>query len=150
MTFHHHHRMNGYECCEGEDNIWGAFVIGLGLFVPGVILMLDNFSVIDASGLVPYWPVFLIVVGISYLVGPASTRRMGWGLSWIAVGAIILLNTLGVIALGIKVLWPVILVILVILGINLLLRETRWRNHEIRHRARAESSDSMDREGATK
>ncbi len=124
MTFHHHHRMNGCEWCEGRQSLWGAFILGLGIFVLGIILMLDNFGVIDGTALAPYWPVLLIVVGLSHLIGPASTRKTFWGLSWIAVGAIILLNNLGVIAVGIAVLWPVILVIL---GVNLLMRGIRRR-----------------------
>ena len=124
MTFHHHHKMSGCEWCEGRQSLWCAFVLGLGVFALGVILILDNFSVIDASGLVPYWSVLLIVLGISHLVGPAAARKLGWGLSWIAVGAIILLNNIGVIAVGIQVLWPVVLVIL---GVNLLLCGVRRR-----------------------
>ncbi len=122
MTFHHHHRMNGCEYCDGRQSLWGAFVLGLGVFALGVILILDNFGVIDGGALVPYWPVLLIVLGVSHLVGPSSVRKLGWGLSWIAVGAIMLFNNLGVIAVGIGVLWPVVLVIL---GANLVFRGTR-------------------------
>jgi hypothetical protein len=124
MTFHHHHKMEGCTWCEGRQSLWGAFVLGLGILVLGVILILDNFGVIDASVLAPYWPLLLIVVGVSHLVGPSSARKIGWGLSWIAVGAIILLNNLGVIAVGIGVLWPVVLVIL---GVNLVFRGARRR-----------------------
>ena len=124
MTFHHHHKMDGCTWCEGRHGLWGAFVLGLGVFVLGVILILDNFGVFDASVLAPFWPLLLIVVGVSHLVGPSSARKVGWGLSWIAVGAIILLNNLGVIALGIGVLWPVVLVIL---GANLVFRGARRR-----------------------
>jgi hypothetical protein len=46
----------------------------------------------------------------------------------VAVGAIILLNNLGVIAVGIQVLWPVVLVIL---GANLLLCGVRSRDRRI-------------------
>jgi len=116
--------MDGCEWCEGRQSLWGAFFLGLGVFSLGVILILDNFGVIDGSVLVPYWSVLLIVLGISHLVGPASARKLGWGLSWIAVGAIILLNNIGVIAVGIQVLWPVVLVIL---GVNLLLCGVRRR-----------------------
>ena len=112
MTFHHHHRMNGCEWCEGRESVWGAFVLGLGVFALGVILILDNFGVINGSLLAPYWPVLLMVLGASHLVGPSAARKLGWGLSWIAVGAIILLNNLGAIAIGIQVVWPVVLVIL--------------------------------------
>ena len=125
MTFHHHHPMDGCEWCEGRQSLWGAFVLGLGIFVLGVVLILDNFGVIDGSVLAPYWPVLLMVVGVSHLVGPSSARKLGWGLSWIAVGAIILFNNLGVIAVGIQVLWPVVLVIL---GANLVVSRA-WRRH---------------------
>lgn len=125
MTFHHHHGMDGCEWCEGRQSLWGAFVLGLGIFALGVILILDNFGVIDGSVLAPYWPVLLIVVGVSHLVEPSSARKLGWGLSWIAVGAIILFNNLGVIAVGIQVLWPVVLVIL---GANLVVSRA-WRRH---------------------
>jgi hypothetical protein len=57
-------------------------------------------------------------------VGPKSARKVGWGLSWIAVGAIILLKNLGVIAVGIGVLWPVVLLIF---GANLVFRGARRR-----------------------
>jgi hypothetical protein len=130
MTFHHHHPMNGCEICDGRQSLWGAFGLGLGVFALGVTLILDNFGVIDGSVLVPYWPVLLIVLGVSHLVGPSSTRKMGWGLSWIAVGAIILLNNLGVIAVGIGVLWPVVLVIL---GVNLVFRGVRRRERGFDH-----------------
>ena len=130
MTFHHHHGMNGCEFCDGRQSLWGAFVLGLGVFALGVILILDNFGVIDGGVLVPYWPVLLIVLGVSHLVGPSSVRKLGWGLSWIAVGAIILLNNLGVFAVGIQVLWPVVLVILCA---NLVFRGTRRREPGFDH-----------------
>jgi hypothetical protein len=134
MTFHHHHRLDGCEWCEAcndRQGLWGAFFLGLGVFALGVILILDNFGVVDAGWLLAYWPMLLIILGISHLVGPLSARKLGWGLSWIAVGAIILLDNLGVIAVGIQVLWPVVLVIL---GANLLLcgagRRLGWFERE--------------------
>jgi hypothetical protein len=130
MTFHHHHPMDGCEWCDGRQSLWSAFVLGLGIFALGVVLILDNFGVIDGSVLVPYWPVLLMVVGVSHLVGRPLDRKTGWGLSWIAVGAIILFNNLGVIAVGIQVLWPVVLVIL---GANLLFRGAWRRYRELDH-----------------
>ena len=122
MTYHHHHRLDGCEWCDGRHGLWGAFVLGIGILALGMILMLDNFSLIDASVFAPWWPVLLMVFGLSHLVQPEPSRRMGWGLSWIAVGAIILLHNLDVIAVGLTVLWPVVLVII---GANLLVRGLR-------------------------
>jgi len=143
MTFHHHHRMEGCEWCEGRHGLWGAFVLGIGIAALGVILILDNFGFIDASVLAPYWPMLLILWGVSHLVQRFSGRRVSWGLSWIAVGAIILLNNLGVIAVGIQVLWPVVLVII---GANLLLRGAQRR----RRKFTDDSHGRYGREGEAK
>lgn len=118
MTYHHHHGFDGCESCDGRHGLWGAFALGLGVFAVGVILILDNFGLFDAGGLAPWWPLLLVLLGGSHLVPPTSIRRSGWGLSWIAVGAIMLLHNLGVIAVGLEVLWPVVLVIL---GVSVLL-----------------------------
>ena len=79
----------------------------------------------------------LIVVGLSHLIGPSSTRKIGWGLSWIAVGAIILFNNLGVIAVGIGVLWPVALVVF---GTNLVFYGARRRARRRRSLPRPDRS----------
>lgn len=142
MTFHHHHRMEGCEWCDGRHGLWGAFVLGIGIVALGVILILDNFGLIDASLLVPFWPLLLIVWGVSHLVQRYSSRRVFWGLSWIAVGAIILLNNLGVIAVGIQGLWPVILVII---GAGLLLRGAGRRFHQLE----GDSRRRYEQEGET-
>jgi len=143
MTFHHHHRMEGCEWCDEKHGIWGAFVLGVGVLALGVVLFLDNFGVIDGRVLAPFWPILLVVVGASLLVQPSSSRKIAWGLSWIAVGAIILLNNLGMIAVGIQVLWPVILVII---GANLALRGGRSRLRGFAGKARQRD----EREGVTR
>ena len=128
MTFHHHHKMDGCEWCEGRQSLWSAFILGLGILILGVVLILDNFGVFDASVLAPLWPLLLIMVGVSHLVGPTSARKVGWGLSWMAVGAIILLENFGVIAVGIGVLWPIVIVIL---GANLVFSGARRRYRQL-------------------
>ena len=124
MTSHHHHGLEGYEWCDESHGLWGAFVLGFGVFALGAILFLDNFGVLDAGGLAPFWPLLLVVLGLSHLTAPRSGRKTAWGLSWIAVGAIMLLHNLGVTSVGIEVLWPVVPVIL---GAGLVLRGTLGR-----------------------
>ena len=126
MADHHHHSLDGCEWCDDRRGLWGSFFLGLGVFVVGMILILDNFGVLDGSVFAPYWPLLLMAVGVSHLVRPSSYRKIGWGLSWIAIGAIILANNLGLIAVGIGELWPVVLVII---GANLLLRGVLRQGH---------------------
>lgn len=122
MTYHHHHDLDGCDWCDGHHGLWGAFVLGIGILGLGMILMLDNFGLIDATVFAPWWPILLMVLGLSHLLQPEQSRKIGWGLSWIAVGAIILLHNLDVIAVGITILWPVVLLII---GANLLVRGVR-------------------------
>jgi hypothetical protein len=105
----------------------------MGILVLGMVLILDNFGLIDASVFAPWWPILLMVLGLSHLLQPEPSRKVGWGLSWIAVGAIILLNNLDVIAVGLNVLWPMVLLII---GANLLVgglkRSTGGWSHDSR------------------
>jgi len=115
-------------------------LLGLGVFAVGLILILDNFGVIDAGVVAPYWPLLLVLVGGGHLVPPTSVRRSGWGLSLIAIGAIMLLHNLGVIAVGIEVLWPVVLVIF---GASLLLRFVLRRLRRLEDVARRGSTPAV-------
>lgn len=124
----HHDRSCHCELCDCRHGLWSAFFLGLAIFAVGAVLILDNFGVIYGSMLAPYWPVLLVVVGVSHLVRSSSPRRLVWGLSWIAIGAIILANNLGLIAVGIGELWPVVLVII---GAGLLLRGARPPGHRV-------------------
>jgi hypothetical protein len=140
VTYHHHHGLNCCEWCEGRHGLWGAFLLGLGVFAVGLILILDNFGVIDAGVVAPFWPLLLVLVGGGHLVPPTSVRRSGWGLSLIAFGAIMLLHNFGVIAVGIEVLWPVVLVIF---GASLLLRFVLRRLRRLEDVARRGSTPAV-------
>jgi len=97
---------------------FGTAILGIGVLAVGAILLLDNFGFTVAEDLFAYWPVLLILVGISHL------RRYLAGSIFIAVGVIILLSNLGLISFGIWDLWPVILVIA---GLSLILKPFRRR-----------------------
>ena len=126
--------------CESRRDLWGAFLLGISILTLGVILVLHNFGVIDGNVLAPYWPVLVMIVGLRHLVRPADWRRVAWGLWWIAVGAIILLNNLGVIAVGIWDLWPMILVII---GAHLTLTGRGDRPRSLDDGPRSESTPTV-------
>ena len=140
MTSHHHPGLEGYEWCDESHGLWGAFVLGLGVFALGAILFLDNFGVLGAGGLAPFWPLLLVVLGLSHLTAPRSGRKTAWGLSWVAVGAIMLLHNLGVTPVGIEVLWPVVPVIL---GTGLVLRGTLGRTARLERGGRRGSDPTV-------
>jgi len=90
----------------------------------GAILLLDNFGIIRGENLYEFWPVFLILIGLSHFVRPEGSRRVFSGLIWMAIGSIVLLSNLGYISFEIWDLWPVILLII---GGSLVLKPFRRR-----------------------
>ena len=107
---------------------FGTAILGIGVLAVGAILLLDNFGLVEGENLFAYWPVLLILVGISHFVRPEGSRRYLAGSIFIAVGAIILLSNLGMISFGIWDLWPVILVIV---GLSLILKPFRRKGVSI-------------------
>jgi len=116
-----------HECCCGSCSAprrhgFGTAILGLGVLTFGVIMLLDNFGVVVAEQLYDYWPVFLILVGVSHFVRPKGSRRVFAGLVWIAIGSVVLLSSLGYINFEIWDLWPVVLLII---GGNLIVKPFR-------------------------
>ena len=108
----------------GPRRGFGTAILGIGVLAVGAILLLDNFGIMDGENLFAYWPVLLILVGISHLVRPEGSRRYLAGFIFIAVGVAILLSNLDLISFDIWDLWPALLVIA---GLSLILKPFRRR-----------------------
>ena len=95
----------------------GGIFWGLLLVVFGVLFLLDRIGGLDFGTLIgTYWPVIIILLGLSILVGNGFRRPFG-GLFLMAVGALFLMNSLGVLEYDVwQYAWPV-LIILAGLGI---------------------------------
>jgi len=101
---------------------YGTAIIGIGVLALGAIMLLDNLGLVDGENLFEYWPILLILVGLSHLVRPRGSRSVVGGVIWIAIGAVVLLGNLGYLSVEIWDLWPVVLVIV---GVGLILRPFR-------------------------
>lgn len=88
-------------------------LVGLGLFVLGVLFLLDNFTDwnIPWGG---WWPVILIALGIRSLV--AKGRSWVGGVVLIALGGLFLLDTQDVWDYGIGDIWRLWPVVLILIG----------------------------------
>lgn len=87
----------------------GRLFFGLVVMALGVLLTLDNLRIIEARDVLRFWPVVLVVVGVSRIVQNLAHWR-GEGLLWIAIGAWLLAARLGY---RIRIdLWPVALILL--------------------------------------
>lgn len=111
-------------CPEYRRHGFGTAILGLGVLTLGTVLLLDNFGIIEGAALYGYWPVFLILIGISHLVRPAGSRRIGAAIVWMTIGVVVLSSNLGLISFEIWDLWPAVLLII---GGSLILRPFRRR-----------------------
>jgi hypothetical protein len=100
----------------------GSLIFGSGLALLGVVLLLDNFGVIDADDVLQFWPLILIVFGAVQIAQRNDTGGKTFGMIIGIVGLWLLLNNLEIVSLSLFALWPLLLVGL---GILLLVRSSR-------------------------
>jgi hypothetical protein len=71
-------------------------VLGVAIMTAGALLALDTLGFVDAGRVFQYWPVALIAVGITKLVG--RTYHRSGAFVWIAVGVALLALNLGLLS----------------------------------------------------
>jgi len=114
------------EAC-GWPNAMGGMIIGLGVITVGVLFLLRNVGVLYFDDLWQYWPVILIVIGISKLADTHSASSVTSGLVIGGIGTVFLLRNLGYIYGDVwQYLWPGILIAV---GLSILVKHLE-RNHE--------------------
>lgn len=101
-----------------------SFQLILGLFIVtlGVLYTLENLGIVYASEFLRFWPVFLVLYGVSRVIQCETTGQKVWGIFWIFVGSFMVLDRLDIIYFSVWDLWPLIFVVL---GISLIWRPSR-------------------------
>jgi predicted membrane protein len=84
------------------------FVAGVFFTLLGLLLTLDNLDLADADRFLPYWPVFLIAIGLMKLQDRDNRIPAVFA---IAAGALLLLFTTDWVRFSIFDLWPVALIL---------------------------------------
>jgi hypothetical protein len=89
----------------GRGGLFPGFVL-LGL---GIAFLLDRLHVVEMRGgsFWRWWPALLIFLGIQHL---QESRKRGWGVTLLALGAVYLLINFEVAGLTWQTGWPLILV----------------------------------------
>ena len=82
---------------------------GVLLAALGIIFTLDNLHIIHAREVLRYWPVILLLIGISQLVQARSVGSIIGGSIWVVVGTVLLADRLHLISNGWRY-WPLLLV----------------------------------------
>jgi predicted membrane protein len=107
---------------------FGTAVLGIAVLAVGVVLLLDNLGIMDSEDVIDFWPMILVLIGLSHFLRPKGSRRYVAGSIFIFVGVIIQLSNLAYIRYDIFDLWPALLVIA---GLSLILKPFRRRGANI-------------------
>jgi hypothetical protein len=113
----------------GGPNAAGGMIIGIGVIAVGILFLLRNVGVLYFDDIWQYWPVILIVVGISKLANTHSASQVTSGLIIGGIGTVFLLRNLGYIYGDVwQYLWPGILIAV---GLSILVKHLEGRDQSL-------------------
>ena len=84
-------------------------LIGFFVIIIAIVLLLRNMEIIPYFNMWAFWPVFLIVIGLSQVLQPVESRQILSGSIFLIVGGLFLLNNMDIIYFRFRDLWPFIL-----------------------------------------
>ena len=87
-------------------------LIGLLIIIFAVVILLRNMEIIPYINTWAFWPVFLIVIGLSQVLSPNESRQTLSGSVFIIVGVLFMLNNMDIIYFRFRDLWPFILLLI--------------------------------------
>ena len=97
----------------------GGMVIGALIVLIGLVILLDNMGIIRFHDVWRYWPVLLIVLGVSKILESRSPAGYVWGGVITLAGALLLLDNLDIVVFDFNLIWPLLLIAF---GLSMLLR----------------------------
>lgn len=119
--------------------VGGQVVFGLIVITLGVLLTLDNMGVLEAREILRYWPVLLIVWGITKLTTSEGGGRF-FGIMLTLGGSLLLLDKLYVIDFGWREFWPLLLIAI---GGTMLWNSLTRRAHTVSPVSSSTETDSV-------
>ena len=98
---------------------YGGMVVGALIVVIGLLILLDNMGIVRFHDVWRYWPVLLIVFGVSKILESHAPAGYVWGGVLTLAGALLLLDNLDILVFDFNLIWPLLLIAF---GLSVLLR----------------------------
>jgi predicted membrane protein len=105
-----------------HSNRFSQLFWGLLLAAIGIVFLLDNLEVIESHEIFRFWPVLLVIFGFVRIIGSVSVKGRLFGLFFVTLGTLLLLDRLSIVSVSIGDWWPLILVFI---GVGILLKRSR-------------------------
>lgn len=99
---------------------------GLAIIGVGTLALLDNLRLFDIALLRTFWPLFLVMFGLSYMAWPRHDGSRLFGLVPIVLGVLIMAHKLGYLTVEARQWWPVLLILV---GASIMLRGRPFGRH---------------------
>lgn len=96
-----------------------GIVIGGVIVLVGLALLLDNMGIVRFHDVWRYWPVLLIIYGVSRVLDGQTVSRYIWGGAIALIGAFVLLDNLDIVVFDVNLIWPLLLIAF---GLTMLVR----------------------------
>jgi predicted membrane protein len=121
-------------------NLTPQLILGAFLILFGVLLTLDRLELVEAGRSLRFWPVVLIALGAWVVVERGQSGRSFPGYVMIVVGALLLLNSVGIARVRFwELFWPLLIVLV---GVRLIMHTPGQLR--VRHRLRAPGEAATD------
>ncbi len=102
-------------------------ITGLIIVVVGVALLLAQLGILNMHAIWRFWPMILVLVGISKFFEATAISQRVWGGMLVVIGALLTAHYFGYIRYGIDQLWP----LFVIAGGLALVFQTYWPGQSV-------------------
>ena len=89
----------------GHGIFFGAVVVAIGC-----LLLLDNLGIVRFHDFWQYWPVLLVIWGVSHALNSRRPASWIWGGIIALVGAFLLLDRLDIFVFNFALIWPVLVI----------------------------------------
>lgn len=97
---------------DNRSRLTGRLVFGLVIVVLGILFTLDNLGLVDSGEALRYWPVVLVLFGLTRLLGIGARRHLAMGVIFTLLGSWLLVHEFGLTSWEPWDFWPVFLVVL--------------------------------------
>jgi hypothetical protein len=104
----------------------GGIVIGGLIVAVGLMILLDNMGIVRFHDVWRYWPVLLIVFGVSRILESHAPAGYIWGGVVTLAGALLLLDNLDIVVFDFNLIWPLLIIAF---GLSMLLRSMDRKRH---------------------
>jgi predicted membrane protein len=91
------------------SRVTGRVVFGLILCILGFLWTLDSLDIVESEPILDWWPMVLVLFGLSRLMGIGTRRHLAVGAIFTFAGMWLLLRQFDVVQVGLFDLWPLIL-----------------------------------------